>query len=84
MEPPIEDLLHKVKVISQTSYGAILSRIIDSVYEKVAEAYDTEPLSPEELQALEEVVAAVKRGDLSRFISLEEFEKKHCFYELTA
>ncbi|MBM4287355.1 MAG: hypothetical protein FJ135_04250 [Deltaproteobacteria bacterium] len=77
MEPPIEDLLHKVRVISQTSYATILSRIIDSVYEKVEEEYDTEPLSPEELQALEEVVAAVKRGDLSRFISLEEFEKKH-------
>ena len=77
MVPPIEDLLHKVKVISQTSYGTILSRIIDSVYEKVEEEYDTEPLSTDELQALEEVVAAVKRGDLSRFISLEEFEKKH-------
>ena len=77
MEPPIDDLLHKVKVISQTSYGTILSRIIDSVYEKVEEEYDTEPLSPEELQALEEVVTAVKRGDMSRFISLEEFEKKH-------
>lgn len=77
MEPPIEDLLHKVKVISQTSYGTILSRIIDSVYEIVEEEYDTEPLSPEELQALEEVVAAVKRDDLSRFISLEEFEKNH-------
>ena len=77
MEPPIDDLLHKVKVIAQTSYGANLSRIIESVYEKVEEEYDTEPLSPEELQALEEVVTAVKRGDLSRFVSLEEFEKKH-------
>jgi hypothetical protein len=28
MEPPIDDLLHKVKVISQTSYGTILSRIV--------------------------------------------------------
>lgn len=77
MEPTIDDLLHKVKVISQTSYSMILSRIIDSFYEKVEEEYDTEPLSPEELQALEEVVAAVKRGDMSRFISLEEFEKKY-------
>ena len=34
MDPSLEDLLHKVKVISQTSYGTILSRIIDSVYEK--------------------------------------------------
>ncbi|AEB10270.1 hypothetical protein [Desulfobacca acetoxidans] len=77
MEPLIDDLLHKVKVISQTSYGTMLNKIIDSVYEKVEEEYDTEPLNPEELQVLEEVVAAVKRGDLSRFISLEEFEKKH-------
>jgi hypothetical protein len=30
----------------------------------------------EELQALGEVVAAVKNGNMSRFISLEEFEKK--------
>ena len=73
---PLEDLLHKVKVISQTSYGVILGRIIDHIYEKVGEEFDTEPLSPEELQALEEVVASVKRGDLSRFIPLEEFEKK--------
>ncbi|HAY22099.1 MAG TPA: hypothetical protein DCY27_08020 [Desulfobacterales bacterium] len=77
MEPLIDDLVHKVKVISQTSYGTMLNKIIDSVYEKVEEEYDTEPLNPEELQVLEEVVAAVKRGDLSRFISLEEFEKKH-------
>lgn len=84
MEPPIDDLLYKVKVIAQTSYGTLLSRIIDSVYEKVEEEYDTEPLSPEAVQALEEVVAAVKRGDLSQFVSLEEFEKKHGFYELTA
>lgn len=77
MEPLIDDLLHKVKVISQTSYGTMLNKIIDSVHEKVEEEYDTEPLNPEELQVLEEVVAAVKRGDLSRFISLEEFEKKH-------
>jgi hypothetical protein len=76
MALPLEDLLNKVKVISQTSYGAILGRIIDRMYEKVAEEFDTEPLSPEELQALEEVVASVQRGDLSRFISLEEFEKK--------
>jgi hypothetical protein len=77
MQPSIEDLLQKVKIISQTAYGAMLTKIIDSVYERVEDEYDTEPLSAEEAKALDEVEAAVKRGDTSRFITLEDFEKKH-------
>lgn len=77
MQPTIEDLLHKVRIIAQTPYGGMLSKIIDSVFERVEEEYDAEPLSPEELKALDNVEAAVQRGDTSSFITLEEFEKKH-------
>lgn len=73
-----EELLDKVKfMITHTQYSAMLTGIIDSIYQQVEEEYDTEPLSPECLQALDEVEAAVKRGDMSRFISMEEFERKH-------
>jgi hypothetical protein len=77
MNPKIDELLEKVKTIAQTPYGEMLGKIIDSVYERVEEECDSEPLSPECLQALDEVEAACKRGDYSRFISWEDFQKNH-------
>lgn len=71
-----DDLLNKVKLVAQGPDGELLKKFVDLLYER-QEEYDTEPLSPECLRALEEVEAAVKRGDKSRFISQEEFERRH-------
>jgi hypothetical protein len=76
MNLKIDELLEKVKTIAQTPYGEILGKIIDRVHERVEEEYDSEPLSPECLQALDEVAAACKRGDYSRFISWEDLKKE--------
>ncbi|MBM4301995.1 MAG: hypothetical protein FJ121_10825 [Deltaproteobacteria bacterium] len=77
MNPKIDELLEKVKTIAQTPYGEMLGKIVDRVFERVEEEYDLEPLSPECLQALDEVEAACKRGDYSQFISWEDFKKNH-------
>jgi predicted transcriptional regulator len=45
--------------------------------EELKKECDREPLSPECLQALNEVEAACKRGDSSQFISWEDFKKNH-------
>ena len=70
------DLLIKVRIVAQGPHGELLKKLVDLLYDR-QEEYDTEPLSPECLQALEEVEAAVARGDKSRFISQEEFERRH-------
>ncbi|MEW6660698.1 MAG: hypothetical protein AB1424_18810 [Thermodesulfobacteriota bacterium] len=72
----VDDLLNKVRLVAQGPDGGLLKKFVDLLYER-QEEYDTEPLSPECLSALEELEAAVKRGDRSRFISQEEFERRH-------
>ena len=71
-----EDLLTKLRLVAQGPDGDLLKKFVDLLYNR-QEAYDNEPLSPECLQALEEVEAAVKRGERSRFIPQEEFERRH-------
>lgn len=69
MQADQEELFEKIDFINNnTIYSEMLIGIVESIYKKVEEEYDPEPLSPECLQALEEVEAAVKRGDMSRFI----------------
>ena len=69
------DLLTKVRMVAQGPDGGLLKKFVDLLYNR-QEAYDTEPLSPECLQALEEVEEAVKRGDMSRFTPWEEVKKE--------
>jgi hypothetical protein len=69
------DLLTKVRMVAQGPYGDLLKKFVDLLYNR-QEAYDTEPLSPECLQALEEVEEAVKQGDMSRFTPWEEVKKE--------
>ena len=54
------DLLTKVRLVAQGPDGDLLKKFVDLLYNR-QEAYDTEPLSPECLQALEEVEEAVKQ-----------------------
>jgi hypothetical protein len=73
MEPfkDMELLITKVKDIAAGPDGDLLRRFVDLLHER----YDYEPLSPEELAAIEEVDEAIRRDDKSYFISLEEYER---------
>ena len=71
-----DDLLTKVRIVAQGPDGGLLKQFVELLYDR-QEEYDTEPLSTECLHALEEVEAAVKRGERSRFISQEEFDRRH-------
>lgn len=67
----MELLITKVKDIAEGPDGDLLRRFVDILHEQ----YDYEPLSPEELTAIDAADAAIRRGDKSYFISLEEYER---------
>jgi len=73
METAIDDLLHKLRLIAETSRGELLRQLVDLLYERIEEEYDPELLTEEDL-------AAIRRGkeDIAagRCITLEEYEKK--------
>lgn len=74
MEPTLDDLIVKIKVIAQGPNAELLSKFVDVLYER--EEYDDEPLSPKELAAIEEADEARKRGDKDYFIPWEEVKKE--------
>lgn len=74
LEAAFEDLLFKVKAIAQGQNADLLQRFIDILYQQ--EEYDPEPLSAEAEAAVEEAEEAIRKGDWSQFISLEEYERK--------
>ncbi len=67
-----EDLLLKVKVIAGSPEGDLLRRLVDILYERnvALEEYDDEPLTPEDLEAIERGREDIKQG---RYLSLEEY-----------
>jgi len=73
MELSIDDLLAKVRVIARTPRGELLRQIVDLIYERVEQEYDDEPLTPEDLEAIERGREDVNQG---RYITLEEYERK--------
>jgi hypothetical protein len=81
MESALEDLLARVKVFARGPNAVLLRKLVDVLHEQTErrEEYDEEPLSPEELAALQEADRAGRRGDRSQFISLEEYERKRGF-----
>jgi len=78
MEAALEDLMVKIKAIAQGPNAELLCKLVDVLYEReqLHEQYDDEPLSPEELAALEEPEEARKRGDKDYFIPWEEVKKE--------
>ena len=78
MEAPLDDLLAKVKAIAQGPNADLLRRLVDLLYErkKVQEEYDEEPLSPEELAAVQEAEEAMKRDEKDYFTPWEEVKKE--------
>jgi len=78
METAIDDLVVKVKAIAQGPNADLLLRLVDMIYERerVQEQYDDEPLSPEELAAIEEADEAKRRADKDYFIPWEDVKKE--------
>jgi len=78
METAIEDLMDKVKTIAQGPNADLLGKLVDILYEREQpqEQYDDEPLSLEELAAIEEAEEAKRCGDKDYFISWEEVKKE--------
>jgi hypothetical protein len=72
MEITSEDFLTKIKAILNSPDADILKEFIDLLYYR-QEEYDEEPLSEEDLQAIQEGEEDFRQG---RFMSLEEIEKK--------
>lgn len=68
----LEVLIAKVKDIADGPDGDLLCRLVDILHDR----YDYEPLSPEELLAVQEADEAIRRGDKSYFTPLEEYERE--------
>lgn len=67
-------LIAKVKVIAAGKEGDLLRRLVDILYGRgaVPEEYDDEPLTPEDLEAIERGKEDMKHG---RFLTLEEYRR---------
>ncbi len=74
METAVEDLLTKVRAIAETAQVDLLRQIVDLIYDRILEEFDTEPLSEEDLEAIRRGKEDIKQG---RYITLEEFERKY-------
>ena len=64
------ELLNKFKAVVRGPDRDLLQKFLDVLYERVGEEYDTEPLSPEEIEMINESEGQFQRGE---FITLEEY-----------
>ncbi len=74
MEPTedLDGLIAKVKDIEDGPDGDLLRRLVDILHDR----YDYEPLSLEELLAVQEADEAIRRGDKGYFTSWNELKKE--------
>lgn len=68
MEPAMEELFGKVKIIAAGPNGDLLRRFVDLLYER-----EEEHFSPEDLAAIQEGLAQIERGET---ISWDELKKE--------
>ena len=73
METAIDDLLQKVRLIAETPKGDLLRQLVDLLYERLEEEYDTEPLTAEDLEAIRRGQEDIAAG---KIITLAEHERK--------
>jgi len=66
------ELIEKFKAVLQGPDADLLIRFVDLLYRR-DEAFDDEPLTPEDWAAIREGQEAIRQGN---FISLEELEKE--------
>jgi len=66
------ELLNKFRAIAQGPDRDLLHKFLDVLYERIREEYDTEPLSPEEIEMVTESEGQFKRGE---YLTLEEYRR---------
>ena len=66
-----EDFLAKVEAIAQGPNADLLQRFIDILYE-----YEEEYFSPEDLAEIEVAEEAIRQGDMSQFVSWDEYKAR--------
>ncbi len=71
MEPALEDLFDKVKIIATGPNGDLLRGFVDLLYEREEEYF-----SPEDLAAIQEGLEASLKGDRTQFVSWEDLKKE--------
>jgi hypothetical protein len=64
------ELLNKFKAVVRGPDRDLLQKFLDVLYERVGEEYDAEPLSPEEIEMINESEGQFQRGE---FLTLEEY-----------
>jgi hypothetical protein len=73
MEKPADhELLVKFRAVSQGPDRELLQKFLDVLYERLGEEYDSEPLSPEELEMITESEGQFERGE---YLTLEEYRR---------
>jgi hypothetical protein len=66
-----EDFLAKIEAIAQGPNADLMQRFIDILYEKEEEYF-----SPDDLEEIEAAEEAIRQGDMSHFISLEDYKSR--------
>lgn len=74
--PELEMLWHKVKAVAQGPDGDLLRKLVDILYQRdeFPEEYDDEPLTPEDLAAIQRGEEDIKAGRITKW---EDFKKAH-------
>ncbi|MBM4293756.1 MAG: hypothetical protein FJ126_02480 [Deltaproteobacteria bacterium] len=66
-----QDLLAKIEAITQGPNADLLQRFIDILYEQEEEYF-----SPEDLSEIEVAEEAIRQGDMSQFVPLDEYKNR--------
>jgi predicted transcriptional regulator len=67
-EPAVDDLIAKVKAISESPQGELFAKIVDNFFEHL----ETEYFSEEDLADIEEGLEDIRQG---RYLTLEEYRQ---------
>jgi len=66
-----EDFLAKIEEIAQGPNADLMQRFIDILYEQ-----EDEYFSPDDLAEIEAAEEAIRQGDMSQFVSWEEYKNR--------
>lgn len=76
MEANQDSLIEKIRLVLTGPDRGLFRKVVDSFVQRLEEDYDTEPLSAEEMKAVEEMEEALQRGDRSYFTPWEEVKRE--------
>jgi hypothetical protein len=66
------ELLDKFRTVAQGPDRELLQKFLDVLYERIGGEYDSEPLSPEEMEMITESEGQFARGE---YLTLEEYRQ---------